>query len=803
MISELIQSLLAFYSKLFLLLATFIGSYGVATMLLSILATLLLLYPMRWASKISSKEIECQSVINPQIVKIKIESQGEEQHHRINSLYSRYSYHPIFSVRLIIGVFIQLPFLVLTFFMFESLDVLNGESFLFIEDFGEPDHLLYGGGNLLPFAMTIINLIAALFIPHFTRKNLTQAIFVSLLFFILLYNAKSILLLFWTTNNVILLVRNILSYRKTEKKYRFNFNNIWLKLQLNIQRRQVAIFFAILFLYALIAKPFFIEGFNLYLTNNLYRVSLLILVALILFHAILFVKGLWFRINEINTKRLKAEQPISIADIILVLLPLTLIVQFVLLNHELLTVKAQLELVLISSLFLLGFVWLIPLILQKILPVTGLIPLSLALAMIYLSMPMFVLMSNWYLKPDLSLIGIGFVLMLALFGFLYRNQRKLFMALSVFFFCMNAIYNSYLIAIPKGNESEKLSHKVDVDHANFIPTNQMKKKPDVYLLTYDAYVGQETMLQYGIDNLAQEQFLTQHGFKIYPKTYSIGLSSLDSMARVFEMSETLYKPAVSSTAGNALVPEIFKNQGYKTHGILTPYLLNDITSGYDVAFPKLDPNVSLGVDSILAGLIEGQFRFDIIDEMNSYSRTEWLKKKRSILSSNTDYPKFMYTHTGPHHSQNSGICLPNETELFQERLNEANIEMKQDIDSILSSKREAIIIINGDHGPYLTGDCTVLKKLTTAEINQLHLQDRYGSFLAIRWPDNSYEQLDDIRTLQDTFEIVFKFLFESEKVLKQRVSTSTMALNETLPYGMIKDGKITLGADKGKMLYKE
>jgi hypothetical protein len=30
-----------------------------------------------------------------------------------------------------------------------------------------------------------------------------------------------------------------------------------------------------------------------------------------------------------------------------------------------------------------------------------------------------------------------------------------------------------------------------------------------------------------------------------------------------------------------------------------------------------------------------------------------------------------------------------------------------------------------------------------------------------------------------------------------------MALNETLPYGMIKDGKITLGADKGKMLYKE
>ncbi len=474
-----------------------------------------------------------------------------------------------------------------------------------------------------------------------------------------------------------------------------------------------------------------------------------------------------------------------------------------LLNHELLTFKAQLELVLISSLFLLCFVWLVPLILQMILPVTGLIPLSLALAMIYLSMPMFVLMSNWYLQPDLSLLGTGFVLMLALFGFLYRNKRKLFIALSVFFFCINAIYNSYLIVIPKGNESEKLSHKVNIDHSNFIPTNDMKKKPDVYLLTYDGYVGQETMLKYGIDNLPQEQFLVQNGFKIYAKAYSIGLSSLASMSRVLEMSETLYKPAVSSTAGNALVHEIFKNQGYKTHGILTPYLLNDITNGYDIAFPKLDPNISLGVDSILAGLIEGQFRFDIIDEMNSYSRTEWLKKKRSILSSNTDYPKFMYTHTGPHHSQNSGICLPNETELFKARLSDANIEMKQDIDSILSSKRDAIIIINGDHGPFLTGDCTVLKKFITAEINQLHLQDRNGSFLAIRWPDNSYEELDDIRTLQDTFEIVFKFLFENENILKKRVSTSTLAVNKNLPYGMIKDRKIILGVDKGKMLYKE
>ncbi|MEW6984342.1 YidC/Oxa1 family membrane protein insertase [Colwelliaceae bacterium 6471] len=805
MIGEFIQSVIVVYSDLFLLLSALIGSYGLATILLSILATLLMFYPLRWAGKVSGKEVEFQSVINPQIMKIKMESQGADQHHRINELYSRYSYHPIFAIRLIMGVFIQLPFLVLTFFMFEGLDALNGESFLFLKDFGQADGLLYGGGNLLPFAMTFINLIAALFIPNFTRKNLTQAIFVSLLFFVLLYNAKSILLLFWTTNNIILLLRNIVSYRQVDKQYRFNFKKMWLKLQLNMQRKEIALFFVVLFFYSLIAKSVFIKSFNLHLTNNLFRVSLLIIIGLGLFHVVLYIKGVWHRINLINRKKGLVSQHIYKADILLVLLPLTFIVQYAVINHELLSVIDQFKFILISYVFLFCFVWLVPLILQKVFPVTGIIPLSLALAVIYLSMPTLVVLNEWYIKPDLFLIGTGFVVLFGLFGLLYRNQRKLFLALSVFFFSLSTLFTSYPIYFPTDTGSAKPTFgvKSEINYSYFIPTHSMKKKPDVYLLTYDGYVGQETMLQYGIDNSAQEQFLVNNGFKIYPKTYSIGATSLESMARVLEMSDTLHKPAVESTAGQAIVPAIFKNAGYKTYGILTPYLLNNVTNGYDVSYPKLDPNSSLGVSSILTGLIEGEFRFDVIDEMVDYSRSDWLAKKRSVFSAKTDYPKFMYTHTGPHHSQNSGVCLPNETDLFEERLVEANVEMKQDITSILASKRDAIIIINGDHGPYLTGDCTQLKKLKVYDINQLHLQDRNGSFLAIRWPDNNYQGLDNIRVLQHTFEAVFKYLFESEKVLRNSISTSTLERNETLPEGMIKGGKIMLGADKGKMLYKE
>ncbi len=47
------------------------------------------------------------------------------------------------------------------------------------------------------------------------------------------------------------------------------------------------------------------------------------------------------------------------------------------------------------------------------------------------------------------------------------------------------------------------------------------KTPGIYLLIYDAYVENETMLGYGIDNLDQQQYLEELGFKIYPDTYSI------------------------------------------------------------------------------------------------------------------------------------------------------------------------------------------------------------------------------------------------------------------------------------------
>src|SRR5690606_36371399 len=110
-----------------------------------------------------------------------------------------------------------------------------------------------------------------------------------------------------------------------------------------------------------------------------------------------------------------------------------------------------------------------------------------------------------------------------------------------------------------------------------------------------------------------------------------------------------------------------------------------------------------------------------------------VEAKRRLLATPPQAPRFLYSHTGPSHSQNSGRCLPNETERYAQRLAKTNIEMRRDIESILSRDREAIIVVMGDHGPYLLGDCHRLRKYRTEQVTRELLLDRLGAFIAIYW----------------------------------------------------------------------
>lgn len=197
------------YKALYLFISNLIGSYGISLILLSITTTLLIFPFMRSANKMQANEKHIQDVLAPQLKKIKSESTGAEQHMRITKLYHRYAYHPVLAVRSAAGVALQIPFLMAAYFMLSSLPNIQGQSFLIINDLSKPDGLL-GSINLLPILMTMINLMSAWTMTNFARKDKIQAAVIAFLFLLLLYNAPSALLIFWTFNNFWVLLGNII-----------------------------------------------------------------------------------------------------------------------------------------------------------------------------------------------------------------------------------------------------------------------------------------------------------------------------------------------------------------------------------------------------------------------------------------------------------------------------------------------------------------------------------------------------------------------------------------------------------------
>src|SRR5690606_39467197 len=82
-----------------------------------------------------------------------------------------------------------------------------GVAFGSIPTLSEPDGLLWGF-NLLPLLMTAANAASA-FLRSNDRRQRLQAAVLAALFLALLYSSPSALLVYWTTNNFVSLIRNL------------------------------------------------------------------------------------------------------------------------------------------------------------------------------------------------------------------------------------------------------------------------------------------------------------------------------------------------------------------------------------------------------------------------------------------------------------------------------------------------------------------------------------------------------------------------------------------------------------------
>jgi membrane protein insertase Oxa1/YidC/SpoIIIJ len=104
---NLFSPLIKVYEILYLFAYDVTGNFGLSLIMLSFL-TFIVLYPFnKKAQQIQNKEHKIQTVLAPQIEKIKRMYSGREQYENLQWLYQRYSYHPLYAIRSALGLFFQ------------------------------------------------------------------------------------------------------------------------------------------------------------------------------------------------------------------------------------------------------------------------------------------------------------------------------------------------------------------------------------------------------------------------------------------------------------------------------------------------------------------------------------------------------------------------------------------------------------------------------------------------------------------------------------------------------------------------
>ncbi|MCL2066586.1 MAG: YidC/Oxa1 family membrane protein insertase [Treponema sp.] len=152
--------------------------------------------------------------LKPTVKKIKSVFKGDEQFMLLSTYYRQNNYHPLYTLRNSFGIFVQIPFFIAAYSYLSNLELLHGVNIFYIKDISMPDAMIKFNSitiNILPIIMTIINLISGyIYVRNLSLGYKFQVYITAFIFLVLLYNSPSALVLYWTINNILFLIKNIL-----------------------------------------------------------------------------------------------------------------------------------------------------------------------------------------------------------------------------------------------------------------------------------------------------------------------------------------------------------------------------------------------------------------------------------------------------------------------------------------------------------------------------------------------------------------------------------------------------------------
>jgi hypothetical protein len=372
--------------------------------------------------------------------------------------------------------------------------------------------------------------------------------------------------------------------------------------------------------------------------------------------------------------------------------------------------------------------------------------LIIELTAIYLSQVCFLTIK----KKALLLLLIIVVILSFKFYNSYKKVVLFICLLSVIPFCQCI----YIVLYKQFNETLSWTKQNDeIEKIKFI------KKPNVYFIEPDGYIGKEAMQKHPYvykDTLYD--WLESKSFTLYENFHSNYPSSLASNATLFAMKHSYLdgkSPSVfrmqdmrSIICGNNPVVSIFKNNDYKTFFIVENayFLQNFKFNNFDYCNFK-ESEISY-------------FNYDKVNKDVYIDLKECIKKnvkeKRPLF--------FFIESLSPHHIDFDGKGKDHGRKIYLKKIEESNLWIKKSIDLIEKYDSNCIIIINSDHGGWV-GVESMEEILSTKDFNLN--ESTYNNLLAIKWNDPIHKEYDKgLKSNVNIFRILFSYLSEDKTLLK-------------------------------------
>jgi hypothetical protein len=338
----------------------------------------------------------------------------------------------------------------------------------------------------------------------------------------------------------------------------------------------------------------------------------------------------------------------------------------------------------------------------------------------------------------------------------------------------------------------------------------LDRRPNIHLILADSLSSFAYLENADIDVAAFRSRLEERGFRVYQDTFSNYHSTTDSMLSMLEMQHHYYQASrkqaeVSQSArkvigGENSLVRFLKANGYRTeyihHG---PYLLFQGCTA-DYCYPgDFETRYFAGAKSVLREIVPGVISSRIRRTDEESPPIDALQREvtnRLEHNANESTPLFQYIHVYlPGHASNSVVGRCDErVELAKYAANVADTIPALDamIDGIIRRDPAAVILLSGDHGPFIANRCERYIDIGTPEA----YRDRVGVMTAVRWPDGYDGRFDPrIRTNVNLFRYVLASLVDDRReALGGRVRDDAFVHGSGRLLKILDDGQILVPA---------